>query len=369
MNSKLWIKIKYKNYYKLIDRLSVFCKLYNVIVKNNYLYVKISKEDYEKFSVYFVDYEIEIVKNTGILHIKDLVLKNKIYTMAILFGIFMIYLLSNVIVNVEIYHENPYIINLLEEELESFNLKKLTFKKDYDELNKIKNAILKKHRDEIDWLEITVDGMKYVVKVEERIVSDKNTDSDYCNIYASKSGILKSINVSKGLSLKKIGDYVKEGDILISGDIINTNNEVVNNVCASGRVVVESWYTVNVTMPLEFDISNKTKDKRYNLILDTDKTEIKILRDRLTDYETDRIKIFELFDYTLYLEKQIGIKKVHKKYIEKDAMNKALDLAEKNMLLKLSDEDKILSKKVLKKNVNDSTIELEIFIITEEVIS
>ena len=51
---------------------------------------------------------------------------------------------------------------------------------------------------------------------------------------------------------------------------------------------------------------------------------------------------------------------------EEDAYNKGINTALEKVNLTLSDNEGILLKKVLKKEVNDSTIYLEIFIVTKE---
>ena len=57
------------------------------------------------------------------------------------------------------------------------------------------------------------------------------------------------------------------------------------------------------------------------------------------------------------------------KLSEKDAYNKAIKLVEEKINIMLDEEEEILMKKVLKKEVNDSKIYLEVFIVTKEMIS
>lgn len=42
-------------------------------------------------------------------------------------------------------------------------------------------------------------------------------NSDYCNIVASKAGIIKKIIAQNGTAIVKVGDQVQKGDILIAG--------------------------------------------------------------------------------------------------------------------------------------------------------
>ena len=50
----------------------------------------------------------------------------------------------------------------------------------------------------------------------------------------------------------------------------------------------------------------------------------------------------------------------------KEAFNKGLKLVDEKIKLKLSSKEEILEKKVLKKVINDSTMVLDIFVVTKE---
>lgn len=59
------------------------------------------------------------------------------------------------------------------------------------------------------------------------------------------------IVAENGEIIKKKNDYVKAGDIIISGEI-HKNDEVVDNIPASGSVYAEVWYKVKVEMPISY---------------------------------------------------------------------------------------------------------------------
>lgn len=369
MKNKVWIKSNYKNYYDLVNKISAVSTNYELVKKKNYLLIKLSFEDYQRLIKYLVSYKFVLVKNTGLLYIKDLIKEHFIFLLCSIIGLIFLFFLTNVIVDVEILHENSEIISLLDKELKNYGINSLTIKKDYEEISFIKDEILSKYQNELDWLEITTEGMKYVVRAEERIITSVENQEDYCNVYASKSGLVTGINISKGVSLVKIGDYVNEGDILISGDIYFDEENIVDEVCAKGVVTLESWYTVDVSIPFNYFIDELTEQSRYNLMFSYNNKEIRLLKDRVDDYASFYTEIFTLFGYSLYLEKQTEVNRVYYSYSEEEALNQALELAIDNLLLKLNEEDEIIDEKVLKKTVNDSTIDVEIFIITNEVMS
>ena len=71
----------------------------------------------------------------------------------------------------------------------------------------------------------------------------------------------------------------------------------------------------------------------------------------------------------MYLYKQISVKKIEKEYTEEEALeagiNKVIEATEK----KLSKKDTIIDKKVLKKVKNNSTMDIDVFVVVKELIS
>ena len=93
------------------------------------------------------------------------------------------------------------------------------------------------------------------------------------------------------------------------------------------------------------------------------------MKPRLENYEREEKELFNLFNRKLLLEKEIEIQKKEKKYSEDEAINRAMELAQDNINLKLKTKESIIDEKVLKKSLNDSTMDIEIFIATKEIIS
>ena len=60
------------------------------------------------------------------------------------------------------------------------------FKKDFNSLNDIKEIILDRNKDRLEWISITSVGMTYVVRIEERILDEIKKENKYCNIYSNK---------------------------------------------------------------------------------------------------------------------------------------------------------------------------------------
>ena len=369
MKSKVWILSKYNNYYKLINKLKdLNINYYALHFKNEYLYIKINYIDYEKIKKYLPSYEFKIQKYTGIKQILNIIKKYYIFLITLIIGLIIFTILNNLIIKIDIIHENPEIREILSKELKKRGVKVLSFKKSYHTLDNIRKDILNNYKDKLDWIEIETHGMSYKVKVEQRIKINDATKKDYCNIYAKKEGIVSDIVLYKGESIVKIGDYVKVGDLLISGDIIY-NDEIKQQTCADGVIKAKKWYKVNISLPLKYNTKIRTGKKRYNIVYENENTKKRILKNRIQNFESININILNLFNNKIYLEKQFETINQESIYNEEEALNKSLELATEKVNIKLKDNESIIDKKILKKEINDSTIEVVILIVTDEIIS
>ncbi len=278
---------------------------------------------------------------------KDILLLNRVFIIGLVYGIVMCYVASNIIVNVKVIHSDKEIRELVTTLLYEKGIKKNSFRKSYGELEEIKKDILLNNKDKLEWLEIERVGMNYIVHIEERKLNDIHSSKTNCDIIAKKDGLIKKIIYSKGESLVNVNDYVKKGDTLITGTI-KKDEEIKGSVCATGKVMAESWYNVSLSIPLEEEIKNTTGKVRYNLNIEDNK------------------KIITLFGTDFYFTKQKETMNTTRTLSEEEVINKALSLTDEKMATILQDTDEVTLKKVLKKTKNDSTMDIDVFVITIE---
>ena len=210
--------------------------------------------------------------------------------------------------------------------------------------------------------------MHYIVRVEERIITKLNKQNNYCHIVAKKDGIITSINVNKGEQKVLINDYVKKGDILISGDI-TLNESTVNKTCASGNVYASIWYEVNVSVPLIYYEKIKTGKKRNNIIINYNDIDYVLFKNRINTYDSHKKVIFDALGVKISLRQDEEIIKKKKVYSDKEAIKIGIKQAIEKINLQLKENEYIKEEKVLQKHTNNSTINLDIFIVAVEDIS
>lgn len=370
MNKNIvWISSKCDNYYRLIRKIeNLSIKIYEVKYIEKVLYLKVTKNDYEKISKYIISYKFKIVRNTGINKLIENIKQEKIFVISLVVGFLVFLCLKNLIVKVNIVHENGNIRELIKDELDENGIKVLSFKKSYKKLDEIRQKILDKHPDKLDWMEFEVRGMVINVKIEERIITDIKKNDRVCDIVAKKNGVINEIKIEQGEGLVNINDYVKEGDLLIRGSV-KYNEEDKRYTCASGEIYATTWYTGSISIPFKYYEYEKQNDKRYNLVWEYNDNKHEIFKNRLENYESNYKTLLKIFDFNLYIDKQVSVKKIEKEYSEEEALeigiNKVIETIEK----KLTKKDTIIDKKVLKKVKNNSTMDIDVFVVVKELIS
>lgn len=366
MNNKLILKVtgKTKKYF-LNEIIKNNINIYDLKEKNNSYELLINYSDYEKILNIKTTNKIDVIQRLGINNYLNFIKTNIIVIIFVTLGILLNILLSNMILDIEINHPNKEIKKLIKKDLKEFGITKYKFKISYKEKELIKEKILDKEKDIIDWLEIEEKGTKYIIKLEER----KKEELVLCNprnIISTKEAIITKITSESGEIKKKINDYVVPGDILISGVIYNKET-AVDKRCAVGKVYGETWYKVKVILDNNYKTIEETTNKRKGLYLKVFNLEYKLFNKfskyKIKEYNIIKSKILPInISFVIYEEL---LEKNNKNTLD-NVDDKALEIAEKNIKNKLSNDESILTKKVLKKELKNSKIEVDVFISTEE---
>ncbi len=365
MTSFLVVKIKTHDWAKTLLQLNKLdIDINNIKYNPDYLIFTLKEEDLKRVKKYLLSYEITIVDYLGPHKFKKNLRQNSLFIISLIFAFIMFNLLTHVIVKVNIIHESKEIREMLKDELASFGVTPLSFKKSYQEYEDIITKIKERHKDSIEWLEIDVDGMVINIRIEERIINDYPKTTGYCHIIATKSGIITNVLTTKGVALVKPNDYVKKGDILISGEI-KLNEEIKNDVCAEGDVYAEVWYDVKTSFPLKYTKKTKTGKMRYNFMAKHYTEEYLILKSRLGQKTTEQKLIFKLFNWEFYLVKEYEIKETNATYTLAEAQERALTSIYQKFKIS-HPEFKIINEKVLQNNVKNDTLDIDMFIAGEE---
>ncbi len=363
MNTNLiLIKIdgySYNEVVRFLLKRNIFYK--DLTSKDNYVTLIIKLTDYKK-----VKREIasaKIIKYLGVNGFLSWFKRHCVILLSFILSYAVLLALSNVIFDIEIVTSNQELKRVISLYLDDYNIKKYKFMKSSEELNKIKEEILSENKDTLEWIEFERTGTKYTINLTERIINAKDGEKVPSDIVASKDATILYMVTKSGTRIKDLNEVVKKGEVIISGNIMKDEN-LVEQVEADGEVFGETWYTVTTTVPythVEYEKTGTTINHIYMNIFGKKIT-------LMGKYETNE----SMNTTTVLLDKPylfFNIMKEQKelyKYVthnlsEEEAYEEAIKRSDKGVEDSLDYGEYIIDKKVLKKNVYSSKIEVEVF--------
>lgn len=308
---------------------------------------------------------VKIKNKKGLPFIFNKYKKRKIFLLLLAICIATIIALSNFIWNIEITGTNKINKDEIMQILEETNFKVGTLKSKADTKEAINKIRLE--RDDVAWVGIDIKGTNAVVEIVEADEKPEIiNEEEYCNLVASRDGIISKVNAANGTPLVKEGDVVKKGDILVAG-WLEGKYTGTRYVHATGSVEARVWYSQKEKVSLkqiEKEYTGETETK-YSLNINNFKINLYKRLSNFEKYDTiEEYKKLQLFS-DFYLP--FGLTKVtNKEYSEKEivlqaeeAKNKAVSLAEEKINEQIKDKSKILNKQI-KVNNTDEYIEVEV---------
>lgn len=338
-------------------------KLYNIIEDHDGISLTVDEVDYAKILKMKTSYNIKIVNRFGVAKLRYLLLKYKYILFFLFLTLGLMIILSHFIFFIDVIHSKEEMRELVENDLKEFGISKYKFRVSYAKKEEIRNKILEKEKDKIEWLEIDRIGTRYIVNVEERLIKDNKVDNEVRDIVAKKDAMILNIEAETGEIVRKKYEYVRKGDTIVSGTIKNKEDEV-SKVKAEGKVYGEVWYSVTVELPKKYYEEKKTgkTSKALTLRIANKKISVPFSKDNKS-YISEDSPILEnnLIPIKLVLETKHEIEIIDKEYNMDNSSSEAIKLATKKLEERLDEQSMILSKKVLKKTLKNSKIIVEIF--------
>lgn len=364
MTNKYRIKITGKDPKYFLRHLIVKkIKLYNIIEDHDGISLTVDEADYAKILKMKTSYNIKIVNRFGVAKLRYLLLKYKYILFFLFLTLGLMIILSHFIFFIDVIHSKEEMRELVENDLKEFGISKYKFRVSYAKKEEIRNKILEKEKDKIEWLEIDRIGTRYIVNVEERLIKDNKVDNEVRDIVAKKDAMILNIEAETGEIVRKKYEYVRKGDTIVSGTIKNKEDEV-SKVKAEGKVYGEVWYSVTVELPKKYYEEKKTgkTSKALTLRIANKKISVPFSKDNRS-YISEDSPILEnnLIPIKLVLETKHEIEIIDKEYNMDNSSSEAIKLATKKLEDRLDEQSMILSKKVLKKALKNSKIIVEIF--------
>lgn len=221
--------------------------------------------------------------------------KRKLFLAMLIIMILTIYALSKFVWNIEIKGNSNINSEEIIKALEEDGLKIGTLKSKVN-ANEIINKI-RYQREDIAWIGINLDGTNAIVEIVEADKKPEIIDeNDYCNIVATKEGIIEKISAQNGTLMVSKGDEVKKGDVLIAG-YMEGKYTGKNYVNANGSVTAVVKYS-------QTEKVGKKEIKREKTENYENKYSIKINNFKINLYKT--LSKYENYD-TIYTNKKLKL--------------------------------------------------------------
>lgn len=307
-----YVRIEVEGYY--IERFINICTNQKILVwnlkreKGVKLYLNIGIRDFKNLSQIArkTNCKVKILKKRGIPFLLNRYKKRKIFAILLVVMLCVIHISSKYVWNVEITVEDNMSLENIEEDLENMGVTRGVLKDKID-TEKIINELRLK-RNDIAWVGIDLKGTNVKVNIVKADSSPEIINyADYCNIIASKSGIITKITAQNGTALVQVGDTVQKGDILIAGYMEGKYTDI-RYVHSLGEIQAKVWYEKTKEIKLKEDVHQETGNTENKYEISFSNWKIKLYRNlsQYTIYEStheqQNLKIFKDF----YLPISIG---------------------------------------------------------------
>lgn len=319
--------------------------------KSTLLKANISISDFRKLSYIAKQAKcrVKLEEKKGLPFIFNKYRKRKIFFILLFIIMVGIISLSNFIWNIQIEGNSK----ISTEELLQ------TLKEEGLDIGKLKGSIntreiinrMRLDRNDLAWIGIEIKGTNAVVRVVEAdLKPDIIPEDEYCNIIATKPGIIVKVNARNGTPVVKEGDVIREGTILVAG-WLEGKYTGTRYVHANGEVKAKVWYSQTEIVPLK-EVKNERTQKEEN------KYSVKINNFQINFYKTlskfekydtivenKKIKLFSDFYLPLEIVQRTNyeLSEVEEIHTKDEAKNIAIQRAKEKLEEQIEDKESILN--------------------------
>ncbi len=350
-----YVRIIIEGYF--IERLMNLCSNKGILIwnskrkKTTLLEANVSIKDFRQIVKFAkqAKCKVSIKQKKGLPFIFNRYRKRKIFFFSLILIIVAIISLSNFVWNIEV---------IGNEKIDKEEILQ-TLKKEGLEVGTLKNKVNTKEiinkmrldRNDLAWIGIDIRGTNAIVKVVE---ADKKPDiikeDEYCNIVATKAGIIEKVNAINGTPLVKKGDVIKEGTPVIGG-WLEGKYTGIRYVHANGSVQAKVWYTQNEKVELNQVVSRKTENEetKYSVRINNFTINFYKTLSKFKKYDTieqnKKIKLFSDFYLPIEIIEKNNYELVEETitYTKEQAKQKAEEEAKKKLDEQVKVKENILN--------------------------
>jgi similar to stage IV sporulation protein len=297
------------------------------------------------------------------------------FVFGILFFLVVIFLLSNMVWNIEIKGTQPKIEHHLRNVIHEMGISKGKFLFLLPSVQDIQQEVTEQ-MDEATWIGVTLKGTTFQFNVVEKETPEEREKLSPRHLVARTDAVISNLFVEQGEAKVDINQAVKQGQLLVSGFIGKEGSQQM--VPAKGEVWGEVWHQSNVTLPLKTNFntySGETQTTHYLSVFGLDIPIWGMWREGYKNFEIEKdkrefhfLKWKIPFAYLTHTKLEATV--TERTYTVKEAVQVGKTMAKRELLSKLDDDAKIKTEKILHQSVENGTVKLEIYYkVIEEIAS
>jgi similar to stage IV sporulation protein len=307
--------------------------------------------------------KIRIKEKKGTPFLLQKMWKRNGFILGMLSFIFVLFLLSNMIWNINVIGANPKTEYELRKAALELGVTKGKFIFLLPNVREIQRELTEK-MENVTWIGVTQHGTTYRFEVVQKEIPEAKQVTGPRHLVATKKAVIHSLFVEKGQPVVGVNDYVQKGSLLVSGFIGKEKKPQL--VSAKGEILGEVWYESKVEVPLNTSFQTYTgefKNRHYVSLFGLD-VPIYGFSDGEFQDKTETLNETPLYlaKWKMpfsYIKKEIretdGVKR---SYTKAEAIEVGKKMAKKEMLKILPEDAKIKGEKVLLQNVTNGKVKL-----------
>lgn len=231
------------------------------------------------------------------------------------------------------------------------------------------------NRNDLAWIGIELRGTNAIVKIVE---ADKKPEmikeEEYCNIVATKPGMIVKVNALNGTPLVKEGDVIKEGTPLIGG-WLEGKYTGTRYVHANGSVTAKVWYTETQKIDLKQVNTKKTQnvETKYSLRINNFTINFYKTLSKFQKYDTieeiKKLKLGSDFYLPIEIAKKTNYEVMQEEitYTKEEAKQRAVNEAKQRLEEQVEKKETILNTYINYNETNEYVEAQVIYEVLEEI--
>ncbi|MCA1058009.1 sporulation protein YqfD [Rossellomorea aquimaris] len=309
--------------------------------------------------------KVTFLRGQGVPFLFKRSLKNSGFMIGGVAFFIIVFLLSNMVWDIQIKGASPQTEHSIRKELKEMGVSKGKMQFSIPDVENIQRE-LSFRMNNITWVGVELQGTTFHFQVVEKNAPEAPESTGLQHIVAKKKAIITDMFVEEGDPQVSVNDYVNKGQLLVSGLI--GNEKEPKGVSAKAKILGETWYKTSVELPLKsrFAVFSGNEKRKHYLgfgsldipIWGFGKTEFK----NVVVEETKKNLRFLKWELPIYyIDRSMKEKEdVERTYTKSEAINAAKKLAKSNLESSIPEDAEIRGEKILQEKVENGKVRVTI---------